>query len=106
MNTTTTPATAAADATRVLSECAFCPNTCRPAWPADAAAQTESQTPSALALIALAVLDGRLDPTRSGALAALQLRDAVRASQARCTFGHDIDAALDAVLATSAETSR
>lgn len=98
MTTTTTAAGAATDATRVLRECAFCPNTCRPAWPADAAPQLESQTPSALALIALAVLDGRLDAQASGALAALQRRDAVRASQARCTFGHDIDAALDAAL--------
>ena len=106
MNTTMPPAAAAADATRVLRECAFCPNTCRPAWPADAAPQLESQTPSALALIALAVLDGRLDPARSGALAALQRRDAVRASQARCTFGHDIDAALDAALALPPEPGR
>lgn len=106
MTTTTTAATAAADATRVLRECAFCPNTCRPAWPADAAPQLESQTPSALALIALAVLDGRLDAQASGALAALQRRDTVRASQARCTFGHDIDAALDAALTAVPEHSR
>ncbi len=80
-----------------LRTCAFCPNTCRPSYPADAAPQIESQTPSAMALIALAFLDGRL-AAGSGAPQALARRGAVRASRGHCTYGLDIDAALDSAL--------
>jgi hypothetical protein len=84
-------------ARKALRTCAFCPNTCRPSHPADAALQIESQTPSAMSLLALAHLDGRLDAA-SGVLKALQRRDAVRASLGRCSYGLDIGAALDAAL--------
>ena len=87
----------AMNARATLRNCAFCPNTCRPSHPADAPQQTESQTPSAMSLMALAHLDGRLDAD-SGVLQALQRRDAVRASLGHCTYGFDIDAALDAAL--------
>lgn len=89
-----------ADPVATLRTCAFCPNTCRPSHPSEAALQIESQTPSAMALIALAVLDGRLVPD-SGARVALQRRDAVRASREQCNFGFDIDATLDAALGTT-----
>ena len=80
-----------------LRTCAFCPNTCRPSHAADDPLQMESQTPSALSLLALAYLDGRLTK-ESGVLQALQRRGAARESVGHCTYGLDIDAALsDAV---------
>ena len=86
------------DLVHTLRSCAFCPNTCRPSYAATATPQIESQTPSALCLLALAVLDGRLDRRDSGVALALARRDAVRASRGRCSFGFDIDAALDQAL--------
>jgi hypothetical protein len=82
----------------MLRSCAFCPNTCRPSHSAESPVQIESQTPSAMSLLALAYLDGRLRED-SGVLAALQRREAVRESRGACTYGFDIDAALDAALA-------
>lgn len=87
------------DALATLRTCAFCPNTCRPSHAAGAAEQMESQTPSALALIALAHLDGRLREG-SGALHALGRRGAARESIGQCTYGLNIDAALDSALGT------
>ena len=81
-----------------LRSCAFCPNTCRPSHPAESSLQVESQTPSAMSLLALAYLDGRLKKD-SGVLSALQRREAVRESRNACTYGFDIDAALDTALA-------
>jgi hypothetical protein len=80
-----------------LRTCAFCPNTCRPSYDPRAELQIESHTPSAMSLIALAWLDGRLSAD-SGVLYALGRRDAVKASKGHCTYGLDIDAALDAAL--------
>jgi len=85
-----------------LRICAFCPNTCRPSHSPDAMLQIESQTPSAMSLLALAYLDGRLD-AGSGVLQALQRRDAVRESLGHCTYDLDIDAALDAALESKAK---
>lgn len=68
--------------------CAFCPNTCRPAIAAQGI-QVEAQTPSALALITVAVLQGRIaldDQTR----AVLARRDAVNASVGHCTYKLDM----------------
>ena len=72
-----------------LTTCAYCPNTCRPSYASYLPVQIESQTPSALALIMLAVLDGYLpfdDPTR----VALGRRDALDASIGHCTYGLDM----------------
>ena len=88
-------------ALETLRSCAFCPNTCRPSHAAQARSQVESQTPSAMSLLALAYLDGRLREC-SGVLEALQRRDAVRESRTHCTYGFEIDAALDAALASPA----
>jgi hypothetical protein len=88
-------------ALHTLRSCAFCPNTCRPSHAAQASSQIESQTPSAMSLLALAHLDGRLGAC-SGVIEALQRRDAVRESRTHCTYGFDIDAALDAALAAPA----
>jgi hypothetical protein len=88
-------------ALETLRSCAFCPNTCRPSHSAQAQLQIESQTPSAMSLLALAFLDGRLGEC-SGVIEALQRREAVRESRTHCTYGFDIDSALDAALATAA----
>lgn len=84
-----------------LHTCAFCPNTCRPSHAAESPLQIESQTPSAMSLLALAYLDGRLS-ARSGVVEALARRDAVRESLGRCTYGLNIDQALDAALTSAA----
>lgn len=84
-------------ALEALRACAFCPNTCRPSHSAAARLQIESQTPSAMSLLALAFLDGRLDDA-SGVVQALRRREAVRESLGHCTYNLDIDAALNAML--------
>lgn len=80
-----------------LRVCAFCPNTCRPSFPADAPEQMEAHTPSALSLLALAYLNGRLTKS-SGVVESLQRRDALLASRGHCTYGLDMAAVLDASL--------
>jgi hypothetical protein len=89
-------------ALETLRSCAFCPNTCRPSHAARAPSQIESQTPSAMSLLALAYLDGRLGKS-SGVIEALQRREAVRESRTHCTYGFDIDAVLDAALGAAAQ---
>jgi hypothetical protein len=89
-------------ALETLRSCAFCPNTCRPSHAAQARLQIESQTPSAMSLLALAYLDGRLGKC-SGVIEALQRREAVRESRTHCTYGFDIDAALDAALGAASQ---
>jgi hypothetical protein len=84
-------------ALETLRTCAFCPNTCRSSHSAAAQVQIESQTPSAMSLLALAFLAGRLD-SDSGVVQALRRREAVRESLGHCTYGLDIDAALNAAL--------
>ena len=84
-------------ALETLRTCAFCPNTCRPSHSATAQVQIESQTPSAMSLLALAFLDGRLGGD-SGVVQALSRREAVRESLGHCTYNLDIDAALNAAL--------
>jgi hypothetical protein len=81
-----------------LTTCAYCPNTCRPSYAADATVQIESQTPSALSLITLAVLDGCL-PLNGDTLTTLSRRSAADASVGHCTYGLRIPDTLDAVLA-------
>lgn len=85
------------DALASLRACAYCPNTCRPSYPAAAPVQMEPHTPSALALLALARIEGRLADD-SGVRAALQRRDAALASRGHCTYGLDMPSVLDAAL--------
>lgn len=80
-----------------LTLCAFCPNTCRPTYAAEASVQIESQTPSALSLIVLAVLDGRL-PLDAETQQALGRRGPVEASVGHCTYGLNMPAVIDAAL--------
>ncbi len=77
--------------------CACCPNPCRRAIPADLAAQRESETPSALSMIALAVIDGELAfdaPVRL----ALARTEAAHACRAACPYDLDIASAIDTFL--------
>lgn len=95
MSTTTT--NAPADPIASLRMCAYCPNTCRPSYPAEAPVQMEPHTPSALALLALARIEGRL-ADESGVRVALQRREAAFASRGHCTYGLDMPNVLDAAL--------
>jgi hypothetical protein len=86
-----------------LTTCAYCPNTCRPSYAANAAVQIESQTPSALSLITLAVIDGRI-PFDADTRAALGRREAANASVGHCTYGLNMPIQIDAALAGVART--
>lgn len=92
-----TPVNTVSDPIASLRVCAFCPNTCRPSFPAGEPEQMESHTPSALSLLALAYLNGQL-AADSGVLTALQRRTALLASRGHCTYGLDMPLVLDAAL--------
>lgn len=79
-----------------LMICAFCPNTCRPVIAAQGI-QVESQTPSALSLIAIAVLQGRMTLDKQ-TRKALSRRDAVNASVGHCTYELEMPKVLDDAL--------
>jgi hypothetical protein len=79
-----------------LTICAFCPNTCRPSYQT-AGPQIETQTPSALSLITLAVLQGRLKLDVQ-TLEALARRGAVNASVNHCTYSLNMPKVLDVAL--------
>lgn len=80
-----------------LRFCAFCPNPCRRAWPAEAHAQNEAMTPSALSLLTVHVAEGRiaLDRDVEGLLAS---QDMARTCSAVCPYGLDIPALIGHVL--------
>lgn len=83
-----------------LYTCAFCPNICRPSYPPEEPVQIESQTPSALCLLTIAVLENqmaRTPPTDR----VLSRRAAALASRGYCVYGMDIPALLDSVLTTA-----
>lgn len=77
-----------------LRFCACCPNPCRRAIPADLPEQFETDTPSALSMIALAVLEGRLDP-QPAVRRALARTSAARACRPACPYGYDIAGMLE-----------
>lgn len=86
------------DTRDTLRRCACCPSPCRRAIPPDTARQVETDTPSGLAMIALAVIDGALDfdePVRR----ALSRTDAAHRCRAACTYGYDIATTIDAFVA-------
>ncbi|MYZ43057.1 hypothetical protein [Schauerella aestuarii] len=87
-----------------LNTCAFCPNTCRPSYPARADLQIEAQTPSALSLLTLAVLARRVQRD-SDTLHALSRRDAADASRGHCTYGFDMPAVLTRALDQTEDVS-
>jgi hypothetical protein len=72
-----------------LRFCGFCPNLCRSAWPATAHVQTETVTPSAMALLAVAVIDKRVAVDRD-VVAALEQTAMARTCRSACPYRHDI----------------
>jgi hypothetical protein len=78
----------------MLRFCACCPNPCRRAIPAEHARQVESETPSALALIGLSLIDKRLefDPEVNDMLSRTEM---TRLCRAACPYDHDIAGAID-----------
>lgn len=73
--------------------CACCPSPCRSAMPADAESQIQSETPSSLSLVALAVLEGELE-FDAGTRNALLRTAGARACVAACPYGHDVASAI------------
>ena len=92
------------DLIRELRVCAFCPNTCREHWPLQAAVQPESRTPSALALIGLAVSEGRW-PANPETLDILNDRVMLHALQPQCTYGLNVSSLIDRVIAQQTEAA-
>lgn len=88
------------EASTKLYTCAFCPNICRPSYPPEAPVQIESQTPSALCLLTIAVLQKQL-PHDAATGDVLSRRAAALASRGHCVYGMDIPALLDDVLAAA-----
>ena len=82
------------EAIKSLKICAFCPNTCRSSYAATEALQIESQTPSALAFICLAVHQGNLEWDQE-TKDVLDRRNAVKASVGHCTYGLNMMQVLD-----------
>ena len=72
-----------------LRFCSFCPNLCRSAWPATERVQTETVTPSAMSLLAIAVIDKRVAVDRD-VVAALRQTAMARTCRSACPYQHDI----------------
>lgn len=86
---------------QALRTCAFCPNICRPHAPTDGPAWPESHTASALSLVALALMEGRL-PDDTDTRALLGQRRVLQATQPHCLYQLDVSARLDQALAQAA----
>ncbi len=82
---------------RALRVCAFCPNTCRDHWPGQAGVEPESRTPSAMALLGLAVAEGRW-PADAATRQALAQREMVHALRPHCDHQLDVGGLLDEAL--------
>lgn len=80
-----------------LRFCACCPNPCRRAIPPDLPVQVETETPSALSMIALAVIDGQLG-LDAGVRQALGRTAAARACKPACPYGYDIAHEIESML--------
>jgi len=79
----------------VLAICAFCPAPCRAALGEAHGATTETQQPSALALVVRSALDGSMAATPD-ILARLGDLATVRTCQSACSYGFDVAGALQA----------
>ena len=86
------------DARQLMRFCACCPNPCRRAIPPDAARQVESETPSAMAMIALAVIDGQL-PYDADVRDSLARTGVTRLCRAACPYDYDIAGAIEGLTA-------
>lgn len=89
----------------LLRFCACCPAPCRSAITIDGGGVPETQTPSSLALIALAVLEGRIAPDGQ-VLAILRRTGPARQCVAACPYGHDIATAVEKLAANTSEPTR
>jgi len=78
----------------MLRFCACCPSPCRRAIPADHERQFESETPSALALIGLSLIDRHLD-FDADVSEMLSHTDIARLCRVACPYDHDIAGAID-----------
>lgn len=76
--------------------CAFCQNPCRTAAGHDVV--PESHTPSAMSLIARAVLKGHIEPSED-VLAHLTELDGVRLCQRDCLYGYDMAGGIEGTMA-------
>ncbi|MCL4746708.1 MAG: hypothetical protein KJZ83_15050 [Burkholderiaceae bacterium] len=85
-----------------LRMCALCPSPCRAAWPADLPAPLESELPSGLALLAMAVLDGQV-VFDDGLKNALHVKPGARVCVEQCVYGLDIVGAIVRVRGASVE---
>ena len=86
-----------ADPRSILEVCAFCPNPCRRAWPAELAPPLEGALPSGMSLLAVAVAEGRIEVDAS-VRAALVPGPGTLACIAVCSYGLDVAAALHGVV--------
>lgn len=86
---------------QALRTCAFCPNICRPHAPTDGPALLESHTASALSLVALALIEGRL-PDDLDTRTLLRQRRVLLATQPHCLYRLDVASRLDQALAMAA----
>lgn len=78
--------------------CACCPCPCRRLISAEAQEQIETATPSALSMIALAVLDGAMD-VDAAVRQAFGRTDVIRPCRAACPYDLDIAGAIDRLAA-------
>jgi fumarate reductase (CoM/CoB) subunit B len=78
----------------MLRFCACCPNPCRRAIPANHERQVESETPSALALIGLSLIDGRME-FDADVNDMLSHTEMARLCRTACPYDHDIAGAID-----------
>ena len=74
--------------------CACCPCPCRRVIASDSQEQIETATPSAMSMIALAILDGALD-FDSTVQRAFNRTEVIRPCKAVCPYGLDIADAID-----------
>lgn len=77
------------DAREQLAYCAMCPNICRAAWPRERGRYPEAEAPSAIAFLALAVADGRVQGSVD-VLAALRRLDVAEVCSGACPHGVDL----------------
>lgn len=81
--------------------CACCPCPCRRVIAAQAQEQIETATPSAMSMIALAVLDGALD-FDAAVRQAFSRTEVIRPCRAACPYDLDIAGAVDRLVAGGA----
>jgi len=72
-----------------LRMCALCPSPCRSMWPEDLPTPLESELPSGLALLAMSVMEGYIEPDKEVQHALHFNRGALQCAKA-CVYTIDI----------------